>query len=97
LRSRGTRSAAELAQAGGIDVNVGRLFQLADFGISPYRPENYTLAEISVNEFFCAGVMNFTPRSVGKRLVLQKPRLYGHLTGFGAVSILQTPQSPMAR
>ena len=32
----GRDSAAELAQAGGIDVNVGRLFQPADFGVSPY-------------------------------------------------------------
>jgi len=31
----GRDSAAELAQAGGIDVNVGRLFQPADFGVSP--------------------------------------------------------------
>src|SRR5262252_835880 len=31
----GRASAAELALAGGIDVNVGRLFQPADFGVSP--------------------------------------------------------------
>jgi hypothetical protein len=31
----GRESAAELAQAGGIDVNVGRLLQSADFGVSP--------------------------------------------------------------
>ena len=31
----GRDSAAELALAGGIDVNVGRLFQPADFGVSP--------------------------------------------------------------
>jgi hypothetical protein len=31
----GRESAAELALAGGIDVNVGRLLQPADFGVSP--------------------------------------------------------------
>ena len=31
----GRESAAELARAGGIDVNVGRLLQPADFGVSP--------------------------------------------------------------
>ena len=31
----GRDSAAELALAGGIDVNVGRLLQPADFGVSP--------------------------------------------------------------
>ena len=31
----GRDSAVELALAGGIDVNVGRLLQPADFGVSP--------------------------------------------------------------
>jgi hypothetical protein len=31
----GRDSAAELARAGGFDVNVGRLLQPADFGVSP--------------------------------------------------------------
>jgi hypothetical protein len=47
----GRASAAGLALAGGIDVNVGRLFQPADFGASPDRPENYTPVQLSVNEF----------------------------------------------
>ena len=48
----GRDSAAELALAGGIDVNVGRLLQPADFGVSPTRRGNYTPRKLSVNGFF---------------------------------------------
>jgi hypothetical protein len=48
----GRDSAAELALAGGIDVNVGRLLQPADFGVSPrHDAENYTPMKLSVNDF----------------------------------------------
>ena len=58
----GRDSAAELALAGVIDVNVGRLFQPADFGASPDpRPdaENYTPLKLSVNDFVYEGVTRF--------------------------------------
>lgn len=42
----GRDSAAELALAGGIDVNVGRLLQPADFGVSPYRRRKLYSREI---------------------------------------------------
>ncbi|HBB95860.1 MAG TPA: hypothetical protein DC054_10760 [Blastocatellia bacterium] len=50
----GRESAAELALAGGIDVNVGRLLQPADFGVSPTRRGNYTPTKLSVNGFLQA-------------------------------------------
>jgi hypothetical protein len=57
----GRDSAAELALAGGFDVNVGRLLQPADFGAS-LRPdaENYTPLKLSVNDFVAQGVTRFT-------------------------------------
>jgi hypothetical protein len=57
----GRESAAELALAGGIDVNVGRLLQPADFGVSPTRRRNYTPTELSVNGFLPKHVIHFTP------------------------------------
>ena len=47
----GRDSAAKLARAGGIDVNVGRLLQPADFGISPPDAANYTPIKALVNGF----------------------------------------------
>ena len=90
----GRDSAAELAQAGGIDVNVGRLLQSADFGVSP-RPdaENYTPLKSSVNDFVRAALTRFTSRDrMAKSLVFTV-----HLTLFRALPILQIPQSPLAR
>ena len=55
----GRDSAAELALAGSIDVNVGRLLQPADFGVSPPDAANYTPAELSVNEFMQSCVIYF--------------------------------------
>ena len=57
----GRDSAAELALAGGIDVNVGRLLQPADFGVSPTRRGNYTPGKLSVNGFLQKHVIDFTP------------------------------------
>jgi len=57
----GRESAAELALAGGIDVNVGRLLQPADFGVSPTRRGNYTPTKLSVNGFLQKQVIYFTP------------------------------------
>jgi hypothetical protein len=57
----GRDSAAELALAGGIDVNVGRLLQPADFGVSPTRRGNYTPRKLSVNGFLQKHVTYFTP------------------------------------
>jgi hypothetical protein len=42
----GRESAAELALAGGIDVNVGRLLQPADFGVSLNPTRKLYSAEI---------------------------------------------------
>ena len=92
----GRDSAAELALAGGIDVNVGRLLQPADFGVSPTRRRNYTPPKLSVNGFVRSAVLPFTP-SRTYRVYQRKVRLYWHLTRFRAVPILQTPQSLMAR
>ena len=59
----GRDSAAELAQAGGIDVNVGRLLQPADFGGQPIPDaENYTPLKLSVNDFVDERVTWFTSR-----------------------------------
>ena len=55
----GRESAAELALAGGIDVNVGRLLQPADFGVSPTRRGNYTLTKLSVNGFLRQHTIHF--------------------------------------
>ena len=57
----GRDSAAKLALAGGIDVNVGRLLQPADFGVSPTRRGNYTPTKLSVNGFLQKQVIYFTP------------------------------------
>ena len=58
----GRDSAVELALAGGIDVNVGRLLQPADFGVSPPDVANYTRLELSVNDFLQSPVIYFTPQ-----------------------------------
>ena len=75
----GRDSAAELALAGGIDVNVGRLFQPADFGGQPLPDaQNYTPDQISVNDFVGPGVTNFTAVRV-----VQETRVFtGDLTLF---------------
>ena len=88
----GRDSAAELALAGGIDVNVGRLLQPADFGVSPTRRGNYTPPKLSVNGFVRSAVIHLTPPR-GDRIYDRKARLYWHLTRFRAVPILQTPQT----
>jgi hypothetical protein len=72
-------------------------FNRLTLGSAPTRLENYTLAKISVNEFICPGCDQSHPDGEPLSLFLEKPRLYGHLTGFGVVPILQIPQSPMAR
>src|SRR5262252_835881 len=72
-------------------------FNRLTLGSAPTRRENYTLAKISVNEFICPGVINFTRMANPFSLFPAKPRLYRHLTGFAVVPILQIPQSPMAR
>ena len=56
----GRDSAAELALAGSIDVNVGRLLQPADFGVSLPDAANYTPAELPVNDFIRRRVIYFT-------------------------------------
>ena len=57
----GRDSAAELALAGGFDVEVGQLLQPADFGFSPDpTTKNYTRVEICVNDFVDPRVMRFT-------------------------------------
>ena len=90
----GRASAAELALAGGIDVNVGRLFQPADFGVNPDPTGKlYSRANIS-QRIYLPGVINFTGGSGPQRRSPVKLPLYGHLTGFDVVPILQIPQSP---
>ena len=93
----GRASAAELALAGGIDVNVGRLFQPADFGVSPDPTGKLYSRENISQRIYLPGCDQFRSCGQALSLFLEKPRLYGHLTGFGAVPILQIPQSPMAR
>ena len=89
----GRASAAELALAGGIDVNVGRLLQPADFGVSP-DPTVKLYSRVNISQRICLPwAINFSSARPGPRSREKSP-LYGHLTGSGAVPILQIPQSP---
>ena len=68
----GRDSAAELAQAGGIDVNVGRLLQPLTLGSAPTRRQKLYSAEI-IRQRLCSSSCDpiHEPRSNG-----QKPCVY---------------------
>src|SRR6185503_12006115 len=89
----GRDSAAELALAGGIDVNVGRLFQPAGFGVSPDPTRKLYSRENIRHDFLKAAVTRFTRDG----RIAESPMFTGHLTLFRALPILPIPQSPMAR
>ena len=89
----GRDSAAELALAGGIDVNVGRLLQWLTWGQPRHDVENYTPLKLAVNDFVDERC-DTAHKQAGRP---QSTLFTEDLTLFRALPILQSPQSPMAR